>query len=231
MTKNPVLNTIACHTNQITSLDVTHNPVLEYLVCYNNLLTSLDVSQNSRLKMLWCGNNNIGTIDLSNNTALTSIDFTNCMLKSLDISKNALLNQLGCAGNQLTSLNVSNNKALTYISCYDNQIKDAKMDELVNSMSVIEKGRFFVILEPTLTDGNVCTTSQVEIAQSKGWTVYDSRMNEYRGSDSASKIATIETNTQPAAVYDLNGRKSGKVSKTKGVFLVNGRKVMMINTK
>jgi Leucine-rich repeat (LRR) protein len=76
-----------CHSNQLTSLDVSQNTALTFLGFYNNQLTSLDVSQNTALTLLQCGGNQLSSLDVQYNTALTYLD---------------------CQYNQLTNLNIQN---------------------------------------------------------------------------------------------------------------------------
>ena len=114
---------LVCHTNQLTSLDVSQNTYLVELFCQlNNQLTSLDLSNNTLLTKLACSANGLTSLDLSYNTALIELNCTFNALSSLDISQNTALTFLNCYGNQLTSLDVSQNTALTYLSCYNNQL-------------------------------------------------------------------------------------------------------------
>jgi len=64
------LETLWCHRNQLTSLDVSKNNALAYLGCSDNQLTTLDVSNQSDLLILWCGGNQLTSLDVSNNSFL-----------------------------------------------------------------------------------------------------------------------------------------------------------------
>ncbi len=116
------LQTLRCHSNQLTSLDISNNTALTALWCYSNQLTSLDISNNTALDTLWCRFNQLTNLDVSNNTALLSLSCSYNQLTNLDVSNNTSLTNLSCDGNELTSLDVSNNTALSSLSCDDNQL-------------------------------------------------------------------------------------------------------------
>ncbi len=116
------LESLYCHSNQLTSLDISKNVALTFLSCYGNQLTSLDVSNNTALTFLSCDSNQLTSLDVSKNTALTYLDCSYNQLTSLDLSNNTALEILYCDNNQLTSLDVSNNTALTELNCSSNQL-------------------------------------------------------------------------------------------------------------
>ena len=69
------LTKLICHTNKLTTLDVSKNTALINLYCTYNKLTSLDVTQNTALKMLWCFDNQIkgtGMVTLVNSLPQTT---------------------------------------------------------------------------------------------------------------------------------------------------------------
>ena len=116
------LTILFCHTNQLTSLDVTNNTALTNLNCYGNELTSIDVTNNTALTVLSADENQLTSLDVTNNTALVTLFCFGSQLTSLDLANNTALTNLECSENQLTSLDVSNNTALTYLFCFGNQI-------------------------------------------------------------------------------------------------------------
>ncbi len=116
------LTQLHCHSNQLTTLDISANTALTYLRCENNQLTSLDVSSNTALTNLGCHSNQLTSLDVSSNTALTSLGCHSNQLTSLDVSANTALTQLECYDNSLTNLDVSNNTALTYLNIGDNPL-------------------------------------------------------------------------------------------------------------
>ncbi|MBR5633663.1 MAG: leucine-rich repeat domain-containing protein, partial [Prevotella sp.] len=197
VSKNTALTDLDCSNNQLTSLDVSKNTALEWLECYDNQLTSLDLSKHTALTVLYCSNNQLTTLDVSGCTALRSFDCYNNQLTSLDVSQKTALTELSCGSNQLTSLDVSNNTALEELHCYSNQIKGEAMDALVASLLTVMHGEFYVIYTKDANEGNVCTKSQVSVANEKGWTVYDfngRKMDSqvYEGSDPVDSGDDIE---------------------------------------
>ena len=230
VSKNTALQYLYCEDNQLTSLDVSKNTALQVLKCYNNQLTSLDVSKNTALTILYCWNNQLTSLDVSKNTALTELDCSSNQLKSLDVSKNTALEELYCYGNQLTSLDVSKNTALTFLACFNNQIKEDQMLKLVNSLPTVTNGKFYVINTKNRYEQNVCTEPQVKIATDKGWKVYDyngGSVQEYAGSE-PSAVSSIEVSAEEKGLwYSLDGKRlSGKPTK-KGIYVRNGRKVVV----
>ena len=230
VSKNSALIDLDCNGNQLTSLDVSKNTALQYLRCYNNQLTSLDVSKNTALVQLWCSNNQLTALDVSKNTALTELDLSFNQLKSLDVSKSTALEELYCYGNQLTSLDVSKNTALIFLACFNNQIKEDQMLKLVNSLPTVTNGQFYVINTKNSNEQNVCTKPQVKIATDKGWKVYDyngGSVQEYAGSE-PSAIGSIEVSAEEKGLwYSLDGKRlSGEPTK-KGIYVRNGRKVVV----
>jgi len=111
-----------CHTNNLTSLDLSQNTVLTNLNCHTNNLTSLDLSQNILLTNLRCNINNLDNLDLSKNIALTNLNCHTNHLTNLDLSQNTALTQLYCNINHLTNLDLSQNTALTRLYCNKNEL-------------------------------------------------------------------------------------------------------------
>jgi len=203
---------------------------LQLLRCYDNQLTSLDVSKNTALTVLSCDNNKLTSLDVSKNTALTVLNCYDNKLTSLDVSKNTALEELYCYENQLASLDVSKNIALTRLFCFGNQIKEDQMQTLVNSLPTVTNGTFYVIDTKNSNEQNVCTKPQVKIATDKGWKVYDYNgrsAQEYAGSV-VTAIRSIEVSPETKSHwYTLDGRKlSGKPAQ-KGIYIHNGKKVVI----
>lgn len=146
---------------------------LEILFCRNNKLLTLDLSCNYELKRLYCSNN---------------------QLTSIDVSRNYKLQNLSCHNNKLTVLDVSNNKALITLSCYNNEIKNEGMDILINSLSAEVPIKDFELIGPLNKEKNICTTEQVAIAKSKGWTpLYwnGTKWLEYEGGADSEQSITL----------------------------------------
>lgn len=106
------------------------------------------------------------------NEEIAEIDFLDVSgknIKSLGgIRFFTALEELDCSNNELTALNVSGCTALTWIACWGNQIRDAAMDVLVESLPSAVGGSFYVINNEN--EQNKISTVQVAAAKVKGWT-------------------------------------------------------------
>ena len=235
------LTYLYCSGNRLTSLDVSNNTALEELSCENNRLTSLDVSNHTILRQLSCNSNQLTNLNVSGCTALTSLLCNNNQLTSLNTSDCTALTSLLCSDNQLASLDLSKNTVLTFIRCSSNKIYGENMDKLIESLS--SYGISIMIYDRTSeTEGNVCTRSQVAAIKAKWCTPYylvgyDMETNqevwrEYEGSDDLDGIIATEMGNglefgANAVAYDLNGRRVEGWQNRKGVYIINGKKVMV----
>jgi hypothetical protein len=116
------LDTLLCHTNQLSTLNVYHSTGLSVLSCGYNLLENLNVFNNTGLSVLSCGYNLLKNLNVFNNTGLTDLRVPGNQLTSLDVSENTELSVLHCEENQLFSLDVSNNTGLSELHCQENQL-------------------------------------------------------------------------------------------------------------
>jgi hypothetical protein len=126
------LKYLYCHSNELTSLDVSKNLALIDLSCETNKLTSLDVSNNVFLVSLTCDGNQISSLDVTKNIALKGLSIShfgqgssgsgNGLFTTIDVSKNAALEYLNCQQNRLVNLDLSNNLALKELKCGQNQL-------------------------------------------------------------------------------------------------------------
>ena len=232
VSKNTSLVFLACAYNQLTSLDVSKNTALRELYCSFNPLTSLDVSQNTALRVLTCISNQLTSLDVSKNTELMSLDCYYNQLTSLDLSKNTALQGLYCNGNQLTSIDLSNNTALVALDCFDNKIKDDAMDALVANLPTAVGAYIHAI--DFEDEENVMTTTQVAAANAKGWKVYyrvtkdEWSWEEYAGSEPTG-IDALTTDMQDGKYYDLQGHGIDGKPTEPGIYIVNGKKIVIGN--
>lgn len=163
--------------------------------------------------------------------AVTELDVGEKNIASLKgIEFFTALKRLWCYSNQMTSLDVSKNTALTLLSCFNNQIKEDQMQTLVNSLPTVTGGKFWVIDTKNSNEQNVCTEPQVKIATDKGWKVNDfngGSSQEYAGSE-VTAIRSIEVSPETKSHwYTLDGKRlSGKPTQ-KGIYVRNGRKVVV----
>lgn len=138
------------------------------------------------------------------------------------------LTELVCYENQLTSLDVSKNTALTEFYCSLNQIKGAQAEALVNSLPKVTDGKLYFCDPTDAAEKNEITDAQVAKAKAKGWTVMawnGSGWSEYAGTTGIGNVEQAE----PGAVrtYTLDGRPVGGQPAKPGIYIRNGKKIMV----
>ena len=208
------LNRLICEDNKLTALDVSKNTALTILDCGRHQLTALDLSHNTALKMLWRNVNQLTSLDLSHNTALTF---------------------LCCDYNQLTALDLSHNTALTELYCTYNRISGEAMDALIEGLPVITDGSgfdgTFCVFGLGSQEQNVVTKSQVSAAIAKGWTVLTDSYGTYEGSDGSTFISSLSGDSRNLGAYDcwydLQGRRLNVKPTSRGIYIRNGKKVIL----
>ena len=117
------LEVLNCNSNLLTSIDISKNLLLTTFRCDSNNIDSLGLAKNTSLKVLSCSSNELTKLDVSNNVGLTELNVASNKLESIDVNKNESLVSLDCSSNELTVLDISNNGALTTIICSDNDLK------------------------------------------------------------------------------------------------------------
>ena len=184
----------------------------------DGVLTDEEIMRIKELNLNSCDISNLKGIEYF--TELTTLYCHYNHLTSLDLSKNTKLTALGCMGNQLTSLDVSKNTELKWLNCSNNQIKGVEMDELVNSLPIVETkdGVFCVIDTEEENEGNVCTRAQVAKAKEKGWMAQDVNGHEYEGSgpinqqmDPVDENDDVDFGNDMDEDTDLNGNVIGNI--------------------
>jgi Leucine-rich repeat (LRR) protein len=116
------LDTLICHSNALTKIDLNKNPLLSLLNCSNNQIDSLGISENTQLRSLDCSSNKLAEVDLIKNVNLIHLDCSSNRFAGIDISRNVSLATLNCSSNELTALDVSKNMELTTLICSGNQL-------------------------------------------------------------------------------------------------------------
>ncbi|MCH5179569.1 MAG: leucine-rich repeat domain-containing protein [Prevotellaceae bacterium] len=254
VSKNTALIALECQNNMITSLDLSSNTSLTYLYCGNNpletlnvtrctslanlnclyaQLSTLDISSNRALQILMCQGNRLTSLDLSNYTELTSLNCSDNRLMTLNLTNCSALSELNCSNNMLTSLNVSNCVELSSWYCFRNQMKGTGMDRFIETLPYADDSRLYII--HNVDEGNVCTKSQVAAMNRKGWIpcyFYDMSWEEYEGSDDLDGINDVETEfgagvDANTVAYDINGRRVEGWQNTTGIYIINGKKVVI----
>ncbi|MEQ9467441.1 MAG: Ig-like domain-containing protein [Ekhidna sp.] len=125
----PLLTSLNCLDNNLTSIDVSQNTALEYLNVGFNSLTSLNVSNNTNLLYLGAYVNEITSLDVSQNTALAALEVYDNMLTSIDVSQNLNLETLEVQENQLTSMVLGANTNLEALYCHNNQLTSVDVSQ------------------------------------------------------------------------------------------------------
>jgi Leucine-rich repeat (LRR) protein len=147
------LTELRCHSNLITSLDVTSLTSLEFLYCSNNQLNTLNIQGLSQLSTLWANNNHLSSIDLTgldsiwwiwvSNNNLNEIDLSGMNgLEAIWISENQLtqidftptpnLFEIYISGNLITTLEVNHLSNLNNLYCENNLIEEISISSLTN---------------------------------------------------------------------------------------------------
>ena len=174
------LKNLNCSSNNLSSLPAL--PIgLTNLYCNNNKLTSLpdlpdgltviDCSYN-QLTSLPMLPSDISSLNVHGNLFTTLGIWGRTKLKYLDCSSCSKLTTLDCANNALTSLNIANCPALSLLQINNNQLKGEAMGNIISSLptrSSSNPGTFRVLTANYDGEGNVITTSQVELARNKYW--------------------------------------------------------------
>ena len=169
VSKNPELKELKCYNNKLTSLDVSKNEKLETLYCSKNQLTSLDVSKNTALKYLWCSQNNLTSLDVTQNTALEDLSCYDNQLTSLDVSKNPALEWLMCFQNKLTKLDVSKNTALKYLDCKENNLTSLDVNQTAVTTLDASDNKIDINVETTPRTFDLSTLPGFDVTKASGW--------------------------------------------------------------
>lgn len=201
---------------------------LKELECQGNSLSSLDLSKNQALELLDCGGNQLTSLDLSQNKILTELSCRDNQLTSLDVLQNTALELLYCDRNKLTALVLPEGmNRLEELFCYSNQIKDEAMTALVESLpQAFGNGLFIVIDTADNNEQNEISTDLVAEAKGKGWNVLNEDGTQYPGTTDIHSIDNGELAIDN--YYTLDGRKLQAMPTVKGVYIVNGKKVVIL---
>ena len=145
--------------------------------------------------------------------------------------------------NHLTTIDLSQNKTLNHLECYINNIEGQGMDDLIASLPyrpASAPGDLLVYDDSSsqYPEHNVMTAEQVAAAKLKNWIPYKWDKNkwewvEFLGNDVATGVdealplnANGQTNDEDGW-YTLDGRKLDSTPAAKGVYVRNGKKVVV----
>ena len=156
------------------------------------------------------------------------------------------LEYLNCRNNQLTALDLSGNPLLTELHIENNAIRGDAMTALVASLPKVKSGilKALDLSQPgsvgaalrapadnTVVEANEMTQEQVAAARAKGWTVQallsDGTWTDYEGSNVVGIDVLGIGDDANAKWYTLDGRPLPAKPTQKGVYIRNGRKVVV----
>ena len=202
LSKCPKLEVLDCYSMMnIESLDLSNNTLLSALSISNTNIKEISVEKNSVLKsMAFLSNTELSNIAFASNmpsvTSLTLsrnrfteldpsifpelsiLSVTNHKVESLDLSSNHKLTNLVCYGNSMTNLSISEKSAITRLDCFANKLQAYSLNEIYKRLPVSVVPTSNVPSEPNTIAvfGNLgAATSDVKIAQDKGWLVITER--------------------------------------------------------
>ncbi len=180
-----------------------HTRLMKLNISFNNLEDGkVDISASPQLIALQVGGNHkMTSLDLSKQKYLTELECGNLGMKTVDVSRQEFLNFLDCAGSGFTSLDISRNKKLSFLSTFNSQLGEAANNKIAEDLAAKdftgENAKdplaWMAINTKSKEEKNVVSTFAVEVAENKGWLVFDYKggvnggRNPYAGTDTAVK--------------------------------------------
>ena len=162
-------------------------------------------------------------------------------LKGIELLKK--LTYLNCSRNLLTTLDLSHNQLLTDVYCQLNQIAGEGMDALIASLPTVANGTLYLFDATTAAqtprraasyrasqlEQNEVTEENIADARAKGWTLKMLTASGWTDMATATGIDSVRDDSvaTSAEAYDLQGRTLQGAPAKKGVYIVNGRKVVV----
>ena len=249
-----MLHTLNCAYNQLTNLDLSHQQALVTLGCADNQLTNLSPRHCPMLRNLFCDNNALAMLDLTRNADLEVLSCSNTLLRELNVAHNTGLTTLHCDGNQLTTLDLSSCIPLKVLDIHQNNIYGEGMDNLIGSLpertdnpTANEQDHILYMIDICPDSGdhehNLCTQAQADACIAKGWTL-KARVRHSSDGDNwcnwlgpdnhtPTAVTTPETTKQPSTAaadnyyYSLDGRRINQKPHKPGIYIHNGKKVVV----
>ena len=181
-------------------------------------------------------------------------NFRNALSKFFDIPENyeitgdliSVTTKLDISNNQITNtIGIEHLTSLEELWCHCNIIAGEAMAKLIASLTNLNiseakglmlteetnprKGALYALDFTDENEQNVCTAEHVEAANAKGWTVYcktSGGWQEYNG-EIPTGINTVDSGElTDDSWYTIDGKKLAGEPTRKGVYIVNGKKVM-----
>lgn len=105
-----------CHSNQLTSLDMSQNEALVFLSCGNNALETLIMPEASEVfRELEVSHNNLTHLEMTNYTLMAWIGALDNQLTSVDLSGSTIQFAINFSNNPLTEINLEGT-TINYLS-------------------------------------------------------------------------------------------------------------------
>lgn len=151
----------------------------------------------------------LSSADISHLPGLKYFMMMGSSLSGLDLSSNLSLEIINVCDNELTTLDFSSCPALRQVLCYGNRISGSGMTDMINSLVTLTKADYGTI---TLYDAgydaeqNLCLATDVNLAMSKWWAVYQLKNGEqvqYFGESTG--LENIEADKAAPIYYNLQG--------------------------
>lgn len=209
----PNLTELVCHANALTKLDlrgvkkliklwcyqnpnikeleVSHLVELRDFCCDNTGISKLNLNSNNKLTKLICNQNPLGTLDVTQCPELSYLSCALCGLTNLDVTKNLKLTELIVFENRLDNIDITKLSKLKQLVLYGNRIDLQTMHAIVMALPTYDKksytkGQLVPMSLIPEKEKNHCSKVTVDLAKSKGWSVYAQTENSfvpYEGSD------------------------------------------------
>lgn len=147
----------------------------------------------------------------------------------------AELTEIECNWNEVTTIDFSGNPKLHFASIHQNQIRGEGMDRLIASLpkrEVSDHARLHVIDDDVdYPETNELTPIQAAKAKAKGWMpmTYDYDLNEWVEYTAGVPVGihNATTNAKKAPAYNLSGQRIMGKPTQRGVYISNGKKVVV----
>lgn len=131
ISKNLLLQSLACNNNQISELDISNNHNLSVLICCDNLLERIELANNNQLKVLVCFGNRIETLNVRNCPNIEKIYVSHNPLQNLDLRNQPRLIELVLDLEQLFNLNIMLHPSVSpVISIIEKNGRDMEIQDL-----------------------------------------------------------------------------------------------------
>ncbi len=218
VSKCPLLQSLNCSGNELSTLNLVRNTQLQQLSCIENRFTSLNLQFNTLLKELSCAENQLSSLNISKNTALEKLSCEKNQITSLDLSKNAHLKKLVCSENKITGVDVSQNTLLEELSCEKNQISslDLSKNTLLkklecnhNQLSSIDLSNNPQLVELRFTDNKISSIDLSSLALLKTLNCSRNQLSSIDVSNN-SELQNFFCNGNPLASLNISNNKKLK---------------------